>query len=103
MRDQAQSFAEAGCTILGISFDTPAENKAFRDEHDFPFALLSDPDRSIGAAYEVLRDPGDRFADYSQRISYLISPDGVIVQNYEVSDPAGHAAEVLVDLAAAKR
>lgn len=89
--------------MLGISFDVPADNKAFRDKFDFPFTLLSDPDKRVGAAYEVLRDPGDDFADYSRRISYLIDPEGKIVKAYEVSDPAGHAAEVLVDLAAAKR
>jgi len=64
---------------------------------------LSDPDKQIGVVYEVLRDPDDKFADYPQRISYLIDPDGLIIKAYEVSDPAGHAAAVLVDLAAAKR
>lgn len=57
----------------------------------------------MGTAYEVLRDPGDKFADYPQRISYLIDPEGTISKAYEVADPAGHAAEVLTDLAAAKR
>jgi len=65
-----------------------------------PFTLLSDEDRSAGAAFEALREPGDQFADYPQRISYLIDADGTIIKAYEVSDPAGHAAEVLADLAA---
>ncbi len=103
LRDQAQSFDEAGCTILGISFDEPAANRAFKHENGFPFTLLSDPDKSIGTAYEVLRDPGDQYADFPQRISYLIDPDGAIVKAYEVTDPSGHAAEALADLTAAKR
>lgn len=57
----------------------------------------------MGATYEVLRDPSDKFADYPQRISYLIDPEGVIVKSYEVSDPGGHGAAVLADLAAAQR
>ena len=89
--------------MLGISFDTPADNKAFRDENNFPFSLLSDPDKAIGTTYEALREPDDKFADYPNRISYLIDPDGRIVKSYEVADPAGHGAEVLADLAAAKR
>ena len=89
--------------MLGISFDTPEENKAFQDGNSFPFRLLSDPDRAIGTTYEVLREPDDKFADYPNRISYLIDPEGAIVKAYEVADPGGHAAEVLVDLAAAKR
>lgn len=100
MRDQAQKYADADCRVVGISFDTPEENAAFRTAEDFPFDLLSDGDRTIGAAYDVLRPPDDPFADYPQRISYLIDPDGVIAKSYEVTDPSGHAAEVLVDLAA---
>lgn len=103
MRDQAQKFDEAGCEILGISFDTTEENLAFKQEHNLPFPLLSDPSTDIGAAYEARRDPGDDFAGFPKRISYLIDPEGIIVKGYEVSDPGGHASEVLADLAAAQR
>jgi len=65
--------------------------------------LLSDPGKQVGTVYEVLRDPADKFADYPQRISYLIDPAGIIVKSYEVVDPSGHGAEVLADLAAAQR
>lgn len=51
----------------------------------------------------MLRDPGDQYANFPNRISYLIDPDGTITMSYEVTDPAGHAAEVLADLSAAKR
>ncbi len=81
----------------------PDDNRAFKEQFDFPFTLLSDPDRSIGTVYQVLRDPGDKFADYPQRHSYLINPEGIIEKAYEVSDPSGHAAAVLVDLAAGQR
>lgn len=100
MRDQAQQFSDAGCCVAGISFDSPEDNAAFRAKHDFPFDLLSDTDTTVGASYDVLRDADDPFVDYPQRISYLIDPEGMIAKAYEVSDPAGHAAEVLVDLAA---
>jgi peroxiredoxin Q/BCP len=103
LRDQAQQFADAQCDILGISFDTPAENLAFKQEHDFPFALLSDPTKEVGSRYQVLREADDKFVDYPQRISYLIDPDGLIVKSYLVSDPGGHAAAVLADLEAAQR
>jgi len=57
----------------------------------------------VGARYEALRDGDDPFVDYPRRISYLIDRQGSIVSAYEVSDPAGHAAEVLADLEAAQR
>ena len=94
---------ESHMFAIGISFDTPEENLAFKQDHDFPFTLLSDPTREVGTRYQVLRDPGDKFVDYPRRISYLIDPEGVIVKSYEVSDPGGHAAAVLADLEAAQR
>ena len=100
LRDQAQRYTDAGCRIVGISFDIPADNAAFRMKFDFPFDLLSDSGRTVGAAYDALRADDDPFADYPRRISYLIDPEGFIAKTYEVGDPSGHAAEVLVDLAA---
>lgn len=89
--------------MLGISFDAPADNAAFRQRYGFPFRLLSDVDREVGAAYEVLRAADHPFAAYPRRISYLIDPEGTIVRAYEVSDPAGHATAVLADLEAERR
>lgn len=89
--------------MLGASFDTPEDNNAFAEKFEFPFRLLSDTDKVVGTLYEVLRDPDAPFPDYPLRLSYLIDPDGVIAKSYQVADPAGHATEVLADLAALKR
>ncbi len=103
MRDQAQQFNDAGCTVLGASFDTAEENAAFREANDFPFPLLCDTDKAVGTAYEVIRSEDDPFANFPERFSYLIDPEGVINKAYAVSDPGGHAVEVLADLAAAQQ
>ena len=88
--------------MLGASFDTVDENKAFADAEHFNYRLLSDPDRSAGAAYEAVRDPDADFSDFAKRVAYLIDPDGVIRQSYEVKDTEGFAAQVLADLEAAR-
>jgi peroxiredoxin len=64
---------------------------------------LSDEDKIVGSAYEVVRESDDPFRDFPQRISYLIDPQGVIQKAYAVTDPAGHGAEVLADLTALLR
>lgn len=99
LRDSAQQFADANAVILGASFDAPADNLAFADAQEFPFALLSDTDRSVGTAYEVARPATDPYAQYPRRYSYLIDPDGIIRRAYDVADVAGHADEVLADIA----
>jgi len=86
--------------VFGASFDTPVENRAFRDAQSFGYPLLSDEDKAVGAAYEVVRAPDHPYANFPERHSYLIDPEGVIAKVYDVKDPAGHAAAVLADLAA---
>ena len=85
-------------TILGASFDTPRENLAFAEAQGFPFRLLSDTDRITGIAYDVARRPDDKFAAFPRRYSYLIDPDGLIHQAYDVTDVARHADDVLADV-----
>jgi peroxiredoxin Q/BCP len=85
--------------ILGASFDPPAENKAFVDAQGFPYRLLSDPDRSVGAAYGVEKGPDEQYAEYASRMSFLIDPEGVVREVYEVTNVAAHPQQVLDDLA----
>jgi len=86
--------------VLGVSFDTPTDNKAFAAAQEFGFPLLSDVDRAVGTRYEVMRDDDDQYVAFPRRLSYLIDPEGVIRRSYLVSDVAGHADEVLRDLSA---
>jgi thioredoxin-dependent peroxiredoxin len=85
--------------ILGASFDTVEENKAFAEKFGFPYRLLSDHDEQVGVAYEV-RDPGTEKVNYAKRYGYLIGPDGVVVKSYDVGrEFAEFAGQVLADLA----
>jgi peroxiredoxin Q/BCP len=89
--------------ILGASFDTPDENRAFAEEQRFGYRLLSDVDRRVGAQYEVTRAPEEQFAALARRIAYLIDPGGVIRKAYEVTDVQSFAGDVLADLDALRR
>ncbi len=81
--------------ILGVSFDSVKENRNFAKKFDFPFALLSDPDRRIGLDYHAAADPEQGSAD---RITYLIDPEGAIARVYDTVDVKSHPGEVLSDL-----
>jgi len=89
--------------IVGASFDTVEEQKAFAESEQFPYALLADPDRTMGEAYEVLRPEDGGLAAFPLRISYLIGPDGTIARAYDLNASTTldeHAADLLVDIAA---
>ena len=81
--------------VLGISFDAVKKNKAFARKFDFPFLLLSDPERRIGFDYHAAADPEQAEAD---RITYLIDPEGTIARAYEKVDVKSHPEDILSDL-----
>ena len=85
--------------ILGVSYDTPEEARAFAEMNGLSFRLLCDVDRSVAAAYQAARPVGDQYEHYPQRVSYLIDPEGMVRKGYVVADVRGHAGFVLDDLA----
>ena len=86
--------------IVGASYDTPADNKAFAESQAFPFRLLADQDRSVAEAYDVTKGPDEPYPDFAKRRTFLIDPDGVVRRIYDVTDPGGHPQQVLNDLIA---
>ena len=87
--------------MVGASFDTVEEQREFADAEGFPYPLISDPDRTIGRAYRAERGEAADYADYPRRITYLIDPDGMIAETYDMDgrDLNAHAAEVLTAIA----
>ena len=90
--------------VVGASFDTVEDQLAFAETESFPFALISDTDKTIGRLYHAEREPGEDYYDWGvpRRITYLIDPQGRIGAAYDLSgqDLASHAAQVLADIAA---
>ena len=71
-------FEAEDANVWGISFNTVDKNDAFSCDFDLAFPLLSDADKAVGTAYEVLREPDAPFADKPLRITYIIDPEGTI-------------------------
>ena len=94
-RDRIQDFSSRNAVIVGVSCDSPAENRAFRDKFSFPFDLLCDEDRSVSMRYGAAESKDQQ---YPKRISYLIDPEGRIARAYGNVVPAEHPDEVLAAL-----
>jgi thioredoxin-dependent peroxiredoxin len=50
-RDGIEAFAELGVDVVGISRDDADSHQRFRERHDLPFILLSDPDMAVAEQY----------------------------------------------------
>jgi peroxiredoxin Q/BCP len=99
LSSRISDFSTAGCTIIGLSFDSVDENKTWAESQGFEFQLLSDVDHTVGRSYEVEREADDQYAAFPLRISYLVDPQGVIRRTFAVSGVADHAGSVLEALA----
>lgn len=95
LSSRIDDFAAAQCSVIGMSFDTVSENKAWAERQGFEFRLLSDVDHTVGRTYEVEREPDDQYAAFPLRVSYLVDPYGIIRKTFAVSGVADHAGSVL--------
>ena len=97
-----EKYAAANAVVLGVSFDTVESHKTFCTKDSLSFKLLADPDGKVISAYGV---PAKGMGDmkYASRDTYLIGPDGKILQFWQVKDIDAHSDEVLAAIAAAKK
>jgi len=92
-RDAWTLYDEAGVMIYGVSTDDAASHKEFAEEHQLPFPLIADPDRTWADAFGV-----GSMLGMAERVSFLIDPEGQVVAQYPDVDPGVHANQVLKDV-----
>ena len=95
--ENAANFAAAGASLIGVSADAIATQVEFssRECRD-KFPVAADPDATAIRAYDALRTrPGPNGAVVSDRISYVIAPDGKIIYAYVDSAPEKHVENTL--------
>ncbi|MEN9228016.1 MAG: peroxiredoxin [Gloeomargarita sp. HHBFW_bins_205] len=91
-RDHYATYQQHNVVVLGVSRDDQASHQAFTQKYNLPFPLLVDTDGAISRAYDV--DGGG----YSQRVTYIIDPQGRISRVYTTVNTATHASDILADL-----
>lgn len=89
-RDNLGKLSSANAKIFGVSVDLPFSADAFSKKNQLNFPILSDMNREVTKAYDVLFSnlanvPG---LDVSARAVYLIDADGII-QYVEVTENPG--------------
>lgn len=77
VRDQFEAFAASNAMVIGINSGSVESHQAFREKHNLPFTLLSDPNN------EVLRMFGVRnFLFLTGRETFVIGLDGKIAYTF---------------------
>lgn len=100
LRDEFQNYTDKNTVILGMSADSVKKQKNFCEKQQFPFSLLSNPDKDVIRNYEAigLKKMYGREYEGIFRISYLIDEKGYIIKVYSKVKAKDHAKEVLEDI-----
>ena len=79
-RDRADRFNSMNAQVLGISVDAPFSQKAWSDQNNLNFPLLSDFGRDAVNAYGVALPNLAQMKDYTaaQRAVFVIDKEGVL-------------------------
>ncbi len=94
-------FEENDAVVVGISKDTVASHKKFKDKYGLPFTLLSDVDKVAIQAYDVWKEK-KRSGKVSMgvvRTTYLVDEDGNIARAFGNVKAADNPAQMLAALA----
>jgi peroxiredoxin Q/BCP len=96
-RDLDEDYAATDADVWGVSKDTAASHRRFREKFSLPFTLLSDPDREVIERYGAWGQKTALGKTYTGliRSTYLIDPDGRIARTWPTVKADGHAANVL--------
>lgn len=97
---EAHNFAEAiedfkalGASVVGVSRDEIDTQKRFSASAcRGKFAVAADPDQSIMKSYDAVLTLKP---EYANRVSYLITPDGVVAYQYTSLNSDKHVEKVL--------
>lgn len=90
-------FKNKNCVIFGISRDSIKSHENFKSKYDFQFELISDPDESVCKMFDVIKMKNmyGKQVRGIERSTFLIGPEGTVVQEWRKVKVPGHAQEVL--------
>lgn len=97
---EAHEFADAidqykalGATVIGVSHDPLDKLQKFSvSECRSKFAVAADTEQKVERSYDAVLP---QHAQYANRTSYVIAPDGTILYSYTSLDPTLHVKNTL--------
>ncbi len=96
-RDAKAKFTRQNTVILGVSRDSMKRHENFKAKQNFNFDLLSDVDESLCKQFDVIKLKKLYGKEYMgiERSTFLISVDGVLLEEWRGVKVKGHVDEVL--------
>jgi thioredoxin-dependent peroxiredoxin len=93
-------YNKINAVVLGVSVDTVQSHKEWCAKDGLNFKLLSDAEKKVSAMYgsQMTIPQAPQLGTIAARNTFLINPQGKIVQEFIKVNPTGHSAQVLAAL-----
>ena len=96
-RDKHDEFVSAGAVVFGVSRDNLASHDKFKQNLELPFDLIADTEEKLCHMFGVVKNKimyGKKVKGI-ERSTFLVGPDGLLVQEWRGLKVLGHVEEVL--------
>ncbi|TSE25428.1 putative peroxiredoxin bcp [Tepidimonas sediminis] len=96
-RDQYAEFVKAGAQVFGVSRDNLKSHEDFKAKLGLPFELIADTEEKMCHMFGVVKNKimyGKKVKGI-ERSTFLISPEGILLQEWRGIKVPGHVDEVL--------
>jgi len=86
-----------GYEVYGISKDGMKSHEKFKEKNNLPFVLISDQDKVLHEAYDVLKEKNmfGKKVMGTDRSTFIIDEKGIVVKEFRGVKSKGHVADVL--------
>ncbi len=86
-RDVLADYNSMGASVLGISVDGIFSHKAFKEANNIEYPLLSDWEKSVIKAYDIVHEDFVGMKEVAKRSVFVIDTDRSIVYAWVSEDP----------------
>lgn len=95
--EEIAAFEAAGAAVVGVSKDTAAKHDKFIAKHELKVTLVSDADGDLCEQFGVWKEKSMYGKKYMgiERSTFLIGPDGTVLEAWRNVKVPGHVAAVL--------
>ena len=97
IRDSYDSLVAEGYNVVGVSKDSAASHKKFREKYELPFTLLSDTSTQMLQAFGAWGEKKmyGKTVMGTIRRTFIFDENGVLTRIIEKVDTKNHAAQIL--------
>ena len=87
-RDRLDNLTDAGASLYGVSIDSPFSLGEFAEQNELTFPLISDTNKEVIDAYDVVMDFADlEVTGVAKRSVFVVDESGTITYAWVSDDP----------------